>query len=260
MLIAVMPANIEGTILLSHGGLTFGGIVSDERMKASVMLEAFNALKSYLKSQGITKIIYKAIPHIYHSVPAEEDLYVLFLHNAKLIRRDVSSTIIMKKRIALAKGRKWCVGKGKRDALDIKKDDDFKTFMIFEEENLKKNYGVKPAHTADEMQLLANRFPENIKLFIVHKDSTMIAGVIIYESKNVAHVQYMAVSEKGKKAGALDSILDFLINGNYKEKRYFDFGISTEKNGLYLNEGLIFFKESFGARAVVYDFYEVDIK
>ena len=40
----------------------------------------------------------------------------------------------------------------------------------------------------------------------------------------------------------------------------FDFGISTEQGGRYLNEGLIFQKEGFGARTVVYDTYELNIE
>jgi hypothetical protein len=42
-------------------------------------------------------------------------------------------------------------------------------------------------------------------------------------------------------------------------KKYFDFGISSEKNGRYLNIGLIQNKESFGARAIAYDFYEWEL-
>ena len=68
------------------------------------------------------------------------------------------------------------------------------------------------------------------------------------------------MSEEGKKLSASDFIIDYLINEHYVEKRYFDFGISTENEGCYLNEGLIFFKEGFDARAVVHDFYEVDVK
>jgi hypothetical protein len=92
------------------------------------------------------------------------------------------------------------------------------------------------------------------------KNEDILAGVVIYESKNVAHAQYIASEEKGREIGALDMIFDYLINEYYKNKKYFDFGISTEKDGLYLNEGLIFFKEGFGARGVVHDFYEVNIK
>lgn len=259
-LIAVMPANVKDNILFSHGGLTYGGVVSDQRMKTPKMLRIFDTLKEYLKQQGINKLIYKAIPHIYHVFPAEEDLYALFRHDAKLIRRDVSSAIFMKERISFSEGRKRSIKKSRKAGLEIKKSCDFKTFMAIVEDNLRKRYGVKPTHTADEISLLAKKFPENIKLFSVYKDSAMIAGTIIYESnKNVAHAQYIAANDEGKKLYALDLLFDFLINNYYREKKYFDFGISTEKEGRFLNEGLITFKEEFGARAVVYDTYELEV-
>jgi hypothetical protein len=54
-------------------------------------------------------------------------------------------------------------------------------------------------------------------------------------------------------------IIDFLINDYYAGARYFDFGISTEQAGRYLNAGLIENKQSFGGRAIVHDFYEWDL-
>ena len=60
--------------------------------------------------------------------------------------------------------------------------------------------------------------------------------------------------------GALDGLFDYLISQVYAAKSYFDFGISTEQGGRYLNEGLIFQKEGFGARTVVYDAYELKIE
>src|ERR1051325_5080336 len=98
-LLAVMPANVTGKAVTSHGGLTFGGIVSDGKMKTTVMLEVFAALKQYLQKRGVVELIYKAVPHIYHQLPAEEDLYALFIIGAQLVRRDVSSTISMKERV-----------------------------------------------------------------------------------------------------------------------------------------------------------------
>ena len=258
-LIAIMPANIRDNILYSHSGLTFGGVISDKKMTTPLMLETFNALKEYLRKQGFIKIVYKEIPHIYHIVPAEEDLYALFYHNARLIKRDVSSTIFMSRRQAYSKGRKWSVKKSKKNGLEVKRSYGFKNFMVIEEENLRKKYGVMPTHTADEISLLANRFPENIKLFTAHKDDVMVAGVTIYESENVAHAQYIAATDEGKKLFATDFLFDFLINEYFIEKNYFDFGISTEQEGRFLNEGLITFKEEFGARAVVYDTYELEV-
>jgi len=120
-------------------------------------------------------------------------------------------------------------------------------------------YQLQPTHTPEEMMLLAGRFPDEIKLFTVHKDKTMLGGAIIYESSQVAHAQYSAAGKEGKASGALDLLWSYLITDYYAKKKYFDFGISTEKESRYLNTGLSENKERYGARTVVYDFYEWDV-
>ncbi|MEP6569276.1 MAG: GNAT family N-acetyltransferase [Acidobacteriota bacterium] len=255
---AVMPASSTGAIVSSHGGLTFGGIVTDTKMKTAHMLEIFAAAKAHLKSEGVERMIYKAVPHIYHLIPAEEDLYALFRYNAKLIRRDVSSTIDLKEKLTFSKGRKYEIKQAQKCGLEVKQSTDYPSFMAIEEHVLASRYDLKPVHTAEEMQLLAGRFPDNIKLFVASRDDVALAGVVIYESRNVAHAQYIAANDEGKKSGALDLVLSYLINEYYSAKKYFDFGISTENGGKDLNVGLIENKQSFGARAVVYDFYQLD--
>ena len=257
--IAVMPANIRDDVVTSHGGLTFGGIISDRKMRASLMLKVFEALVEYMRNRGHHKLIYKAIPHIYHDIPAEEDLYALFRYNAKLIRRDVSATIYTQDRDRYSKGRKWTIKKSKDKGFVVRQSNDFKNFMKIEEFNLVTRHGVRPVHTAAELALLASRFPQNIKLFASYRSDDMQGGVVVFESKNVVHTQYIAASEEGRQNGAADIILDFLINAQYAHKKYFDFGISTEHQGHFLNKGLSQYKESFGARATVYDFYELEI-
>ena len=262
-LIGVMPANIEQDALYSHAGLTYGGVISGIKMRTPIMVGLFRALIEYLREVGITRVVYKAVPHIYHVIPAEEDLYALFRFNAKLIRRDVSSTIDLTEKTKFSGGRRRSIKKAKSHNLVIRETDEFDTYMTMVEENLKKKYDVKPTHTIDEIKLLANRFPQHIKLFAVYHCEDMVAGVIMYESnKKVAHAQYIASNETGKELYALDYLFEYLINEYYfriNPKKYFDFGISTEKWGRYLNFNLITYKEEFGARAIVYDTYELDV-
>lgn len=257
-IVAIIPANIKKDVLISHEGLTFGGIISNNKMSTVKMLEVFKIMKEFLKANGINKLVYKAIPHIYHTVPAEEDLYALFRNNARIIRRDVSSCIPISNRLNFTRQKRRNINRCKEKGLKVKRDYDFKTYMKIKEEDLIKNHGIKPVHSPEEMDLLANRFPDNIKLFTVKEDGEILSGIIIYESKNVAHGQYLAATERGKRFFVTDMISDFLINKYYKEKCY-DCGISTENNGHYLNEGLILFKEGFKANAITYDFYEMDI-
>jgi hypothetical protein len=86
----------------------------------------------------------------------------------------------------------------------------------------------------------------------------------MYENKQVAHAQYAANSDEGWEIGAEDIIFDYLIKEYYKDRKYFDFGISNEKIrqvlfGQILNNGLLNYKEGFGASSVMYDAYSINI-
>lgn len=256
-LIAVLPANRKDQDLVSHGGLTFGGVIVNEGMSVEIMLRVFEHLLVHLGEQGFCRVIYKPVPHIYHGLPAEEDLYALFVRGARLMRRDLSTTIVQHHRLPYAKGRKWSTNKARKAGLDVRPSLDFRTFMDIEEYVLRKYHDKAPVHRADEISMLAGRFPEHIKLFAAYRQAEMLAGVIIYESRQVAHTQYIAATDEGRDLGAGDLVLDTLINTFYREKPYFDFGISTENEGLFLNAGLAQYKENFGGRSTVYDWYEM---
>jgi len=258
-IVAVLPANRVGDTLQSHGGLTFGGLVVDRSMTTPLMMEIFDALGAHLAEAGVTTLLYKRSPHVFHSVPAEEDLYALFRHGATLVRRDLSSTIDTRERIPPDKDRRYSISKGKASAVKVAPSSDYRAFMRIEADLLREKYAKEPTHSADEMALLAGRFPENIKLFAADLDGAMVGGVIIYESANVAHTQYIGSTKEGRKLNAVDLLLHHLIENEYQHKRYFDFGISTEKAGRYLNTGLVDFKESFGATAVAYDTFELKL-
>lgn len=259
-LVGLMPANRIDETVVSHGGLTFGGIVSGSRMTTTLMLRVFAALVDDLRDHEVKKLIYKAIPHMYHLVPAEEDLYALFLHRAQLFRRDVSSAIVAGRRLPMLRSRRKISNRARAQGLRVTQSTNFAQFMAIAEVSLQARHGLKPVHTAAEMQLLAGRFPENIKLFIVERAGEMLGGVIIYESQNVAHGQYRQSTEEGLKLGAMDYLLDALVNEVYMEKPYVDFGISMMEAGRRLNTELVRNKESFGARATVYDFYELNLE
>ncbi len=258
-LIAILPANIKENILYSHQGLTFGGFLVDDKMKTETMLEIFKLLEQFLKNENIKKIVYKCIPYIYHIQPAEEDRYALFINDAKLIRRDVTTTIYLNNKIKYQEQRNRAVKKAMKNNLVFQESKDFQSYWKVLEETLNQQHNAKPVHRLEEIERLANLFPDCIKLFVAIKDNTILAGTLIFENQTIVHTQYLANSFEGRNIGALDFVIDKLINEVYQNKTYFDFGISNEDSGRYLNVGLISQKEGFGARAVVHDFYELEI-
>lgn len=258
-LIAVLPAHKIMHTLVSHGGLTYGGFVTDARMKTPLMLEVFEDTVRHLREQSFQELIYKTIPYIYHKIPSDEDRYALFLSNAKFIRRGVLTVIDARNRLPMQERRRRAIEKAKKRNLVIRGSEEWENYWELLTRTLLKNHNTRPVHSLQEICLLHTRFPKSIKLITCHEGDRIIAGVVIYESETVAHTQYIATDERGREVGALDLLFDFLLTQVYAQKRTFDFGTSDENNGLYLNRGLIDQKEGFGARAVVHDHYAINL-
>ena len=137
--------------------------------------------------------------------------------------------------------------------------DDYAQFWPMLEQNLATAHNLRPVHTLDEIRRLQVSFPAQIKLYCAFLKGEMVAGTVIYESHTVAHAQYTASSDIGRNCGALDLLFFHLLTDVYVGKPYFDFGVSTESDGAYLNEGLVGFKEGFGGRTVTHDFYTITL-
>ena len=151
------------------------------------------------------------------------------------------------------------IRKALKNEIRIEESDHLELFWDILNTNLKNRYGVRPVHTLQEMQLLKSRFPENIVLYLAFQGERAIGGTLLYLMGHIVHTQYISASLEGKEVGALDLLFDYLINTQYATCEYFDFGQSTENNGEYLNEALIFQKEGFGGRGVIYDIYEYEL-
>lgn len=257
---AVLPANVAGDTLYSHQGLTYGGLLLDKKATVEDVLECFDSLNSWLRENGISKVVYKALPWIYQQYPSEEDLYALtWKCKAQLISRNIASTIVIDNKLKFAESRKSGIRKALSLNIEVGESNDVDGFWHVLEDNLGNRYNAKPVHTASEMKLLMSRFPNNIKLYVAKINGEIVGGTLIYVTPQVVHTQYISASVEGKKHGALDLLFDYIINKVYANCRYFDFGKSTEQGGAYLNEPLIFQKEGFGGRGVCYDWYQWEL-
>ncbi|WP_162427996.1 GNAT family N-acetyltransferase [Pontibacter pudoricolor] len=259
-LVALLPANVAGTEVQSHGGLSYGGIVSGAGMKAQLMLDVFDAMMLYYKQQGFETINYKTVPHIYHRHPAEEDLYAIFRNDALLYRRDLNTVISLRDRLPYNTLRKRKLNQASQQRIQFGLSQNFEEFITIQNELLQQKYNTSPAHTVSDIRLLASRFPDNIKLYAATQADKMLAAILIYETALVAHCQYIASTPEGRIAGALDALTNYLISQVYTSKDYFSFGVSTEQQGTYLNQNLILNKESYGGRAIAHDFYKLVLK
>jgi hypothetical protein len=257
-LISILPANKVGDTVFSHQGLTYGGFVFDNKIKLGEVIAITKDVLAFLHSVDIAIFQLKLIPSIYTDYFSEEIEYVMFLANAKLIRRDCLSVIDLTKPFALSKTRKESIRRGEKNNLVIKEE---LKFDLFWNEilipNLAKKHNSKPVHTLEEISKLQQKFPNNIRHFNVYNNDKIVAGTTVFVTDKVAHPQYISGNEQKNELGGIDFLYNHLIFDVFIDINFFDFGISHEQNGKKINQGLLFWKETFGAKTTIQNFYEV---
>lgn len=261
-LITILPMNENEEKLYSHAGLTYGGFITNTKMKQSVMNECMDALIDYARFNKFSAILYKAIPHIYHEQPAEEDRYSMFRCKAQIVKIEPTTVVNLKEPLKMSKGRKAQISRAKREGVIVKEvyeKEGFYTFMNLENSVLDKYHNTRAVHSGEEMFLLYSYFKKNIHLYGAFLEDEMIAGAIVYEYGQMVHTTYMAASDIARKIGALDLTIVTMMEKFKESKLWFDFGISTENGGRYMNEGLIAQKEGFGGRTNIYDTWIINV-
>lgn len=255
-LYALLPGNVNGDTFYSHQGLTYGGLLMNDKTTAADVVEIFRMINAYLRADGLKTVVYKPVPWIYHQQPSEEDLYAIIQVCDVRITRGLSSAITREHLNEWYRIRQNGVQKAKKAGVRIEQTEDYHSFWHILSNNLRERYGLNPVHTVEEIELLHQRLPENIRLFVAKEGQQTIGGCVLYVTGRVVHSQYIAASPRGRELHALDLLFEEVIAQSLKNHAYFDFGISTEKQGTYLNQQLIYQKEGFGGRGICYEWYK----
>ena len=258
-LVAIMPANQASREIHSHQGLSFGGLVIDDHVSAAQTTEILAAAIAAYADEGAERLVYRTIPHIYHRAPAQDDLYALAKLGAQLRRRDVLSVVDGRHRLRWQNRRLRGLKRARGLGLNVSRSNDWPSYWRLLATCLDERHGATPVHSLPEIATLAERFPDNIQLYVGHNGDALVGGVVIYVSHTVAHVQYIATNSEGRSSGILDLLFAYLLDDVFADKPYFDFGSSMGESGNSLNVGLAAHKEGFGARTVIQDTYAIAI-
>ncbi len=260
-IVALLPANkVAGNdgllTLYSHQGLTYGGFILDGKATMELVMELFEQTIGYLRGNSFKTFYYKQMPSCYHLCPAEEDEYALWRFGAEIAVCNISCTINLCQNsypIPLRRDRKAGAKKAMQKSYTISEATSLNDFWYIMEKNLKEKYNASPAHSLEEMKLLMQRFPNEIKCFLTLNDGKPEAGALVYLTRQTVHVQYSHATHKGKDDGALDFLYTTLIR-QFSDLgfRFFDMGTSNEEGGTVLNTNLIAQKEGFGGRGTTY--------
>lgn len=259
LLPAAVPAGVDTDTVTSHPGLTYGGLLLPLAADGADVLEMMDAIVQFYSEKGYKSFVYKPVPHIYHKFPCEEDLYAIFRLKAMPAVWQLSSTFPYPGVPVRNENTRRNIAKGIKNGITICESDDYAAFHAMLSANLAARHDAAPVHSLAEIELLASRFPDNIRLWMAKDASgTPAAAVLMYITDTCAHTQYIASTADGRRLRAVPALLAHLIDV-YSHLRYFDFGTCNEDSGRYLNEGLMRQKNGFGARGTVYTSFKIDL-
>lgn len=252
LLVAVFPAAEEtATVVGSHPGLTYGGVVHAGRATGDVMIEVIFRIARALAQEGYEQLRYKPVPHIYHRVPAQDDLYALWQLGA-VPSCDLSSAFQLQERGQLTQRRRRSLkragDRGVETDLTWERIGEFWSML---QAVLAERHQASPVHSLKEICVLRAAFPDQIFLCSGLLAGVVVAGAILYCAGPVVHTQYLASSPTGRNASALDLVVERSIQFA-RSRRYSFFDLGTSNAGGRLNSSLYDYKVSFGGGGVAY--------
>lgn len=263
VLLAVLPACRAGVVVTSHAGLTYGGwLMPERRCDALDMLEIWDAMTDLLRAAGVSTLIYKPVPHIYHRRPAEEDIYAMARAGGQLDSCLVSSVIDLDDPIPTDRGARRHVNRVMNDpGVTLGESTSWEDFYGVLSRLLAERYDARPVHTLDELMLLRNRFERHIRLYAATDTATgeMLAGTVLYVTDRVARCQYIAASPRGKDLSVMPALFQYVINEYRGVVRYLDMGSSNEDDWHEVNAGLLRQKCSYGGRAIAFPTFRIEL-
>jgi hypothetical protein len=259
-LVAILPANRNEQEVFSHQGLSYGGLVVKKNFRIKNYIQIFKCVLQYLNDQGVENLSIKVLPKIYNSALADEIDYISYLTKAKTYRCDAYLVLEDNVNYKTNRNRSRALAENTNNEIVIKKETDYTDFWnLILTPNLINRFQTKPVHSLGEISKLAALFPDEIQLFNAYYKGVLKAGVVMFVMNDVAHFQYSSGTDDRNEIPALDHLFDWIIK-HFKNKKYISFGCSSENNGLQLNEGLTYWKESFGAVATVQNYIRIETK
>lgn len=268
-LVAVFPASwVEAErCVYSHQSADFAGLINLPEAKYNDVLSIMQAVMLYYESfMQVKRLVYRPFPHIYYTSPSAEDLAAMEKAHARLAHRVMSTAICLKSaEKSTQQGFDRAYSRHGKESHDLYLDHicngDWDTLHEFWElmmkDKLRENL-MATTYSEEEIRTLISCFPRNIKIFLIRKGKEMVAGTFVMEAGTVAQARFTTATKEGIELGALDMLFRHLSCERYRHMEYMDFGPSLTKEG-EIHQILMDRKESFGARAVCYDTYEVEL-
>lgn len=256
-LIAVFPANQyekEGKkILHSYLRSTYGGIVFSDDVTTIDIIAILEQIENEAKILGVSEIIIRPTFSIYNSGLTGSLDYALWKCCFGIKYREVEFAIDLHKYPMYGSSCKRSTAAAYKKGIIVRESNELNHYWDILSANLIDRYGVTPVHNIEQIKYLKQLMGDDVKLFAAYLDGKMIGGILCFVSnKYVVHAQYIASNNLYQEYRPLNAVIDTIASWSRDNGyKYFNLGMATEPGGVIINDGLMRFKEGFGARGVL---------
>jgi Acetyltransferase (GNAT) domain len=264
---AVLPAALslaDTTVVVSHPGITFGGLLHDPNCRPHEVTETLTAILQFYRSNSIRSLLYRSVPTHAQFQPVALDQHALWLLGGTLVRRDLWNVIELrvKREVSRTVRRGMLRAQESGIRVELASADDYVAFHAALSRSLEDRHGVAPVHTLAELLEMRMLFPTEVELWIARNPANqLIAGNLMFRyNERTWHAQYTATNEESRDMSVGKLLIQTIIAAKEAEgATCFSFGASTEALGRTLNSGLFEYKARFGDGSAVQDFIELKL-
>jgi Acetyltransferase (GNAT) domain len=251
-IIALMPISVCSLSkeLVSHSKSTYGGVIYKEDTKLQVKQQIYSSIIQALGIKFPSFSIEVRTPPTYLGVrDSLADRWILWNLGFTPSQVVLHSVIDLGKEINLCSRRVKQSKFGDIKAVEVFSQDELLALGGLVKQVLFSRHGVNPVHSPRDLLHVKMLFPDFIRVFVAKYlgVETILGGLIFFNTENSFHLQYMAVSEEGRKQSVGDLlILESIRTAVRENSNFFGFGHSNEDEGRTLNTGLLSYKQKFG--------------
>jgi Acetyltransferase (GNAT) domain len=260
-----LPAALDPSdpaTVVSHPGATYGGLVHDGSVNGDRARDALAAVCTHYAERGLARLRYKPVPHVYHRSPSADDVWALSELGATRVGCDLSCAIDLDSRREPTARRRRSLDRAREEGVTVSDGPGtLAALWPVLADTLERRHGAQPVHTLDEIEELHARFPERILPLVALLGGDTVAGTVLFATHTTVHAQYLAATEAGAQASALDLVVEHAIElAGERGARWFDFGISPGPGRRGLLPGLYRYKVEFGGGGVIHEHYELALR
>lgn len=264
--VAVLPAAIKDNKLVAHPGASYGGLVLGMGVGVKDTGDILAAVTEHAKTQKYAGMSFvRLTPQSIRQGFSDDQEYWMYQRGWTCTRFEMDGAIDVSGMSeagvmdSLTGKCRNMVRQAERAGITVKVTNDLAGFWKILEATLTGRHNVKPTHTLDEIKKLHSLCPQDVRLFGAFKDKALVGGIVVITiNKAALYTLYMAQDYEHQKDHPMHMIVVEVLKTAIREgRRALHLGVSTEDGGKVINEGLFFFKESFGCKPVRRESWEL---